>query len=158
MYKFTLYSHFQTNEAIAADDLKNIWSTLNSVDDYSSNRPLQKGLLRSLTTFLRTDFANVVFKEKRCSKADGGNMKRLIQIERGIDEEDLFDGGPPHPNFWVLLLTRGADQLDAVSVFPTKESNAQPLRSPTPRYCWYPRSLLKQLLMVSERTKIYVSR
>ena len=136
---------------------KNIWE--DSVDnDYSPNSPMLHNIvLHTMLTSLRANYENVsyhYYQEEGSSEAGGGSygkMKRLIKIRRDIDEEDLFDGGPPYadPNFWVLLLTRGAAYVDVVSVYLTVESCTHPLPTPAACFRWYPRSLLKTLLLVS---------
>ena len=124
------------------------------VDDYSRNDPsLHGGVLHSMITSLKKDYKNVTnYEEEGLSKANGGKMKRWIKITRALGEEELFDGALPHPNFWELLLTRGAEHVDTVSVYLPYGSCTHPLHHASSAVCyrWYPRSLLKTLLLVSD--------
>ena len=72
--------------------------------------------------------------------------KQRIVIKRSIKESQLFDQMPSRRgDFWNLLLCHGGYLVDMVLVLTTIDGCTQPLDA----YHWYPRSLLKTLLMVS---------
>ena len=68
---------------------------------------------------------------------------------RSTNNKELFCQPPPLQDFWELLLSRGGSLLSKVSVHITgARRRAQVCR-------WYPRSLFKTLLLVSEFWPIF---
>jgi len=73
------------------------------------------------------------------------NSKKHIIITANIEKAELFDRPPPLAGFWSALLCRGGSLIDQVGVlFDTKGGTDQ-----SSVYRWYPRTLIKTLLLVS---------
>jgi len=77
--------------------------------------------------------------------------KQRIVIRRSFEEAELFDQKPSSLNeqFWELLLCRGGSILDKIFVVVDKEGCCAQSVAAVDAYRWYPRSLLKTLLLVS---------
>ena len=77
--------------------------------------------------------------------------KKCIEISRSYENVELLDLAPPLADFWKLLLCRGGSLVGEVNVGIVKNGDIVPpanLPLPPPKN-WYPRSLVKTLLMVS---------
>ena len=87
-----------------------------------------------------------------CSK----DSKKRIIITGNIEKAELFDRPPPLKDFWSALLCRGGSLVDKVIVqFDTNNANSTDRPS---EYRWYPRTLIKTLILVSAiLTKIVFS-
>jgi len=73
--------------------------------------------------------------------------KQRIVIGRSLEEAELFDQKPwwlNEEHLWELLLCRGGTIFDMVHVLFTDTQSVA-----VDAYHWYPRSLLKTLLLVS---------
>ena len=89
------------------------------------------------------------------------SAKKIMFITRGLASEEMFDRMPPLPfkdDFWELLLCRGGRLVDLIfvdidghlsdSVSGDHAHSARPTLPMPATYRWYPRSLLKTLLLV----------
>ena len=79
-----------------------------------------------------------------CSK----ESKKRITIASNREKAELFDRPQPLAGFWTALLCRGGGLVDEVSVL----FNTTPNKDGADRhsaYRWYPRTLIKTLLLVS---------
>ena len=77
-----------------------------------------------------------------CSK----DSKKRIIITGDIKKAVLFDRPPPLKDFWTALLCRGGGLIDEVRVqFDTNNANSTGRPS---EYRWYPRTLIKTILLV----------
>ena len=74
------------------------------------------------------------------------NGKKCIDISRRAEKADLFDCPPPLQNFWELLLCRGGSLVGEVNVAIARGGQVPPSDH---HFYWYPRSLVKMLLLVS---------
>ena len=72
--------------------------------------------------------------------------KQRIVIRRSVKEAELFDQMPSrNGEFWELLLCHGGNIVDKFFVIATKNGCTQS----TNTMSWYPRCLIKSLLLVS---------
>ena len=73
--------------------------------------------------------------------------KQRIVISRSVKEVQLFDHMPSQfEDWWLTLICHGGSLFDMVFVIAARNGCTE---TPLDAYRWYPRSLLKTLLLVS---------
>ena len=76
------------------------------------------------------------------------DSKYCIDITRGIGQAELFDQMPSlGEDLWVTLLCHGGSRIDEVVVNVVNDWRTR-TRPPLTACRWYPRTLLKTLLLV----------
>ena len=78
------------------------------------------------------------------------DSKKRIIITGDIEKAELFERPPPLKDFWSALLCRGGSLVDKVDVVFATNNKASTGTGRPSEYRWYPRTLIKVLLLVSE--------